>query len=217
MDGPTWQAFERQVTELREADGGFAEQQALFYRTVQSTGIGNIYFRHYRTRDGFVSVGCLTPGLNARLRKATGLEDPRRRPGFDPGSPEGFDALQALVREAEDLFRTRTTDAWIEMLRRAGVPCGPFRFPTEVFGDEQVRANEYLAELEHPALGRYETFAPPIRLSGSPARAVRSAPLLDGHTDEVLSELGYAPDEIAALRESGAVGSGPRRQLPTDA
>lgn len=206
LDAPVWQAFADELARLREDGAGFGAQQALFYRTVQATGIGNIYFRHYRTRDGFVSVGALSPGLYERFRRATGLEDPRRRKGFEAATPEGYDALTAMVRSAEDLFRTRDSADWIRHLRAAGVPCGPFHFPTQVFDDEQVRANEYLVELEHPSLGRYETFAPPIRLSESPARAERPSPPLDAHTDEVLAELGLSEERIAKLRAAGAVG-----------
>ena len=203
--------FESELARLREEDASFADQQRLFYDKLQADGIGNIYFRHYRTADGFLSVGCLSPGLNARLREVTGLADPRREPGFEARSPEGFDALQAFVRRAEDLFRTRTTKEWLERLREGGVPCGPFHFPNEVFEDEQVRANEYLVELEHPRLGRYETFAPPVRIdSGSDSAdppPPETSPGLGEHTDEVLRESGLDAEQVAELRSAGVVGA----------
>ena len=112
-----------------------------------------------------------------------------------------------MVQGAERLFATRTTRDWIDHLRRAGVPCGPFNFLPEVFEDPQVRANDYLARLEHPELGTYETFAPPIRMAGSPVEPRGPSPALDAHTDAVLGEAGFAPDEIAQLRARGIVGA----------
>jgi crotonobetainyl-CoA:carnitine CoA-transferase CaiB-like acyl-CoA transferase len=203
--------FEAALSQLRETGEGFADQQALYFRMLHGAGHGNVYFRHYRTRDGFLSVGCLSPGLNARFLRATGLEDPRARDDFDPSSEKGWDELTGFVRESEDLFRTRSTEAWMVHLRAHGVPCGPFNFPTQIFDDEQIRANRYLVELEHHELGRYRTFAPPIRLEESPARVEGSAPPLGAHTDALLAELGFSAREIAALRDAGAVGRARRR------
>jgi crotonobetainyl-CoA:carnitine CoA-transferase CaiB-like acyl-CoA transferase len=206
LDSEMWERLTGGLAELREGGADFAEQQAHYYRTAAVDTQGNIYFRHYRTRDGFLSVGCLSPALNERFRKATGLEDPRRRSDFDSGSPEGQGEVRLMVQEAEALFRSRSTDEWVALMRAAGVPCGPFHFPPDVFDDPQVRANEYLVALEHDALGRYETFAPPIRMEASPVRPRGPSPALDRDTDAVLSELGFEGDAIEALRAVGAVG-----------
>jgi formyl-CoA transferase len=42
-------------------------------------------------------------------------------------------------------------------------------------------------------------------MSGTPGSVRRHPPLLGEHTDEVMRELGYAPDEIARLRADGAI------------
>jgi formyl-CoA transferase len=49
------------------------------------------------------------------------------------------------------------------------------------------------------------TVAPPLRLDGTPAGVERAAPALGQHSDEVLGEAGYAPDDVRALREAGVV------------
>ena len=169
-------------------------------------GYANIYFRHYRVSDGFISVGCLSPTLNARFRKATGVEDPRRDPDFDIGTPAAYDVLTRLVREVEDLFATKTRTEWIALLRAGGVPCGPLNFPPDVFHDEQLLANEYIIEIDHPVLGPYKTFGPPIRMDATPTRVQSPPPLLDEHTDSVLAELGFEAGEREGLRSSGVTG-----------
>jgi crotonobetainyl-CoA:carnitine CoA-transferase CaiB-like acyl-CoA transferase len=54
---------------------------------------------------------------------------------------------------------------------------------------EQNRSRQWLQEIEHPVIGRY--FAPgfPMRLSRTPMRVGRPAPLLDQHRREILEEL----------------------------
>jgi formyl-CoA transferase len=58
--------------------------------------------------------------------------------------------------------------------------------------------------VDHPVRGKYLTVGNPIKLSDSPTDVVRS-PLLGEHTDEVMAELGYTPDQVATLRSLGAI------------
>jgi crotonobetainyl-CoA:carnitine CoA-transferase CaiB-like acyl-CoA transferase len=208
-DPPVWEKFETELAEMRARGAGFDEQKDLWSMSVNTGSFGNIYFRHYRTNDGFVSVGCLSPALHARFRAVTGVDDPRLRGSLELGTPEAHDAIEAMVREAEDLFRSRTTAEWVATLRAGGVPCGPYNFPTEVFHDPQVLANEFIVEIDHPAVGPYKTFAPPIRMDRTPTRIQGPSPLLDADTDDVLREMGIDDAESARLRAAGIVGRVP--------
>jgi crotonobetainyl-CoA:carnitine CoA-transferase CaiB-like acyl-CoA transferase len=208
-DPPIDESFGAALAEARERGAEFAEQRSLWEKHYMRGGFANIYFRHYRTLDGFVSVGCLSPQLNARFRELTGLRDPRTEPGFDMGTAEGHDQLATLVRAAEDLFRTRRTDDWIARLRAGGVPCGPLNFPPEAMRHPQLTENGFVVELEHPLFGPYRTFGPALKMDATPTRIRSSAPLLDEHTDEVLTEVGCTPAEIDALRAAGVAGASP--------
>lgn len=207
-DAQKEEPYRDEMAQAREREAGFEEQRAIWERHYVRGGYANIYFRNYRTRDSFVSVGCLSPQLNARFRAVTGVHDPRTEPGFDLGSAGAYDRLTRLVREVEDLFAGRTTTEWIEALRAGGVPCGPLNFPPDVFHDPQLVDNGYVVDIEHPLLGPYKTFGPPLRMDATPTRIRSSAPQLDEHTDEVLAELGFAASEREELRVRGVVGSG---------
>jgi crotonobetainyl-CoA:carnitine CoA-transferase CaiB-like acyl-CoA transferase len=207
-DPPLWERFADELSAARDEGADYERQRGIYERTLLAGAYGNIYFRHYRTKDGFISVGCLSPALNARFRKVTGLDDPREQPGFDRDAPGARDSLSALIQGAEDLFRTRTTTEWIAALKAGGVPCGPFNFPPEVFSDPQVLANDFVVEIDHPTLGPYKTFASPIRMDRTPVRPQGSSPILDADTDCVLGALGLDPVELADLRALGVIGSG---------
>lgn len=212
-DAETWDGFDERLAGLQEAGTDFRTQQDAYYDHFNVDPPGNVYFRHYRTRDGFLSVGCLSPQLNARFRAATGLEDPRRdaSAGFAAGSPDEASALLAFRDDAEALFLTRSTDDWLAHLAEHGVPCGRFNFPTEVFDHPQVTANGYDAELEHPTVGRYRTFTPPIRMSQTPVATRSSSPSLGADTASVLTAAGFSTSEVTALTERGTVGRREKR------
>ncbi len=205
-DPPVEEAFQAEIAVARSADADFEEQRAIWEKHYMRGGYGNIYFRHYRTKDGFVSVGCLSPGLNARFRAVTGLVDPRTEPGFELGTTEAYDRLSILLQEAEGLFRSKSTAEWVAALRAGGVPCGPLNFPPDVFHDPQIAANGYLAEIEHPLFGAFKTYAPPIRMDLTPTRIRSGPPLLGEHTEGVLLELGFTAQEVQGLVSSRVAG-----------
>lgn len=207
VDPEPWQAFDEHVREARAAGAGFGEQQQLYRQTVLAGGYANIYFRHYRTKDGLLSVGSLSPGLNEKFRRVTGLSDPRTEPGFEVGTPEAFDKLTTLIHQAEELFATRTTNEWLDAFGPAGIPCSAFHFPTEAFREPQILENGYLIELDHELLGAYRTFAPPFRMDATPVAPRRASPPLGVHTDEALEAAGLPPAEIKRLRDAGAIGA----------
>ena len=206
LDGEHMDAFSDVLRELRAEGAGFSEQQAAYRDHFGGWPVGNIYFRHYRTLDGFLSVGCLSPRLNERFRDATGLVDPRGMAGFSERSGEGRAALELLNTEAETLFATKTTETWLALLREHGVPSARLNFPHEIFDDPQAKANGYIATMDHPVHGELSLVTSPLKMTKTPVAPRGSSPELGAHTDEVLLELGVDEESVAKWRESGLVG-----------
>ncbi len=75
----------------------------------------------------------------------------------------------------------------------------------EVLNSRQYAARSYFVEVEHPQVGRLRHAGWPYKMSGSPPRIRRPAPLLGEHNHEALREVGYSESELAALIQSGVV------------
>ena len=166
---------------------------------------GNIYYRTYQTADGVIGVGCLSDPLRRRLLDTLGLQDLRFEPDYDPSSDAAAAFGGELTRQAEAVFLQRSAAEWLALLEERGIPAGPVRFVEELFDDAQVQANGLVAELEHRDAGKVRMVGPLANFSETPLEA-SAPPALGEHTDEILRELGYAPEEITGYRNGGALG-----------
>jgi crotonobetainyl-CoA:carnitine CoA-transferase CaiB-like acyl-CoA transferase len=112
--------------------------------------------------------------------------------------------LAALVELMNHKLKTRTVREWLRALEAEGVPCGPINSIADMAADPQAAAREMVVELDHPRAGATRALGLPIKLSATPGKVARAAPLLGEHTREVLAEYGFSPAEIEALVRAGA-------------
>jgi len=112
--------------------------------------------------------------------------------------------LMAIFAAVEEWSTTLTKFEAMDILNKYDIPCGPILSMKEIAEDPSLRATGTIVEVDHPERGSYLTVGNPIKLSDSPTE-VRRSPLLGEHTDELLSELGYSPEQIAMLREERVI------------
>src|SRR5262249_9159602 len=100
----------------------------------------------------------------------------------------------ALFPLIDEVFATRPTAEWCELLDANGIRCAPVRDHSAVVEDPNVWANGYLTTVDGTTI-----VAPPVRFSETPADPARGALELGQHIEEILLELGFSWDDIAAL------------------
>jgi formyl-CoA transferase/CoA:oxalate CoA-transferase len=110
-----------------------------------------------------------------------------------------------LTQILENVFVTKTSREWVELIEAAGVPCGPVLSLSEVFENPQILHRRMVEEIQHPKAGKIKVLGVPIKMSDTPASIRSPPPTLGEHSKEVLRSLGYGEEEVDELRKLGVI------------
>ncbi len=158
----------------------------------------------FRTADGEIAIAPAGEAMYRRLLKALDAEALLDRAEFATNA-DRFAHRPAINAEIELRTTRHSTAHWIAVLNAAGVPCGPVLNLHEVFADPQNIDQQVSAKIHHPGHGAVEMLTTPLRINGAIPPLRMPAPALGEHTEEVLRDLGLTPEQIAALRQAGAI------------
>ncbi len=114
---------------------------------------------------------------------------------------------QDLIHDAIAGFcRRHTKEELYEEGQRRRISVTPIFTPREFMESAHTKAREIFIEMEHPAVGPYLHFGPVPKMSATPGRVTRTAPLVGQHNDEVYcDELGFSRRELTALAAAGVI------------
>lgn len=128
------------------------------------------------------------------------MNDPRfaTNPARSSNRAELIPLLEEVIARKEAAF-------WLERFLGEGIPCGPINYVDEVLAEPQVTSRGVIVQLEHPLIDTVQSIGNPIRLSETPVSYRLPPPLLGQHNEEVLSGLGYGPQERAGFKDRGVI------------
>ena len=178
--------------------GEVAGQAGNFHPTSPGTGM-------FQTADGHINIAASGDNLWRRFCEAAGAKDLLDNPDFATVVSRGRNR-DALIAHLNEIIRRYPNAYWVELLNKAGVPCGPINTIDQTFADPQVRHLGIARPIDHPKLGPQKVVGQPIHMSRYPQPdKLGPTPEQGEHTDTVLRELGYDTAAIAAFRQHGVV------------
>jgi crotonobetainyl-CoA:carnitine CoA-transferase CaiB-like acyl-CoA transferase len=159
----------------------------------------------YRTADGrYLTLVMLQPSRYwADFCEHIGRPDLITDPRFDSAEAITEHSAEAS-RLISETFATRTLAEWTERFATLDGAWAPVQDTLEASQDEQVRANGYIVEVAPDGEDAYDLVASPVQFDEQ-ALELGPTPEFAQHTEEVLLELGFDWERIAAVKEAGAV------------
>ena len=158
----------------------------------------------FEAADGQVAIAPSNDAFYFKLLNALDLNHLRDHPDFATNDTR-YQHRAAINGEINARTRGQPVAHWIEVLNRAGVPCGRVLDMQQVFDDPQTRHQQMRVTIDHPRHGALDVLGFPIKFSDDPCRVHRPPPVLGADADAILAELGLSGERIAALRARNVV------------
>jgi crotonobetainyl-CoA:carnitine CoA-transferase CaiB-like acyl-CoA transferase len=166
-------------------------------------GIGGAWlsapFGIYRTADRPLAIAMASLAVVGELVGAPELA------AYDEGN-RAYDDRDDAYRIVQDRLLERPASEWLEVFATRDVWAAPVQTFEDLVQDPQVRHNGLLRTVPHPAGGEIQVVGIPMQLSETPGDIRSGPPGVGQHTDEVLAEAGFSPEEIGSLRTDGVFG-----------
>lgn len=164
-------------------------------RGVNVLDTGAHFYEVYETQDGkYLSVGPIEPQFYQLFKDKVGLDEETFGNQFDVARwPELKDKLA-------EIFKTRSRDAWCELLEGSDACVAPVLSMREAPLHPHNRARGSFVEV-----GGHVQPGPAPKFSRSKPEVPQPAPRQGEHTEAVLSDLGFAEQELRDLREAGVL------------
>jgi len=156
------------------------------------------------TKDGHVNIAANKQEQWEAVTEVLGVPELKTDPRFQERD-ERKKNRKALTPLLEEKLKERPTAEWVEALNQRGVPSGAILGLEGALLQEQVVHRGTLATVPCAGIGDLKLFSLSAQLEKTPGAVESAPPRLSAHTEEILREVGYTPEELEELKAGGVV------------
>ena len=159
----------------------------------------------FKTTDGHINIATTGGAIWERFCKALGADAHAEECRTTRTPSRARRTARRSTRRSAPIRSTRRSAEWIDIMNKAGVPCGPIYSIDQVFADPQVKHLGIAQSVKKKDKSTSKWSASRSCMSRTKSRIAAPPPELGQHTNEVLKEFGFSAKEIAALRKAKAI------------
>jgi len=179
------------------------ESTGYFYNEEIAEPLGSAHrvsapYQAIRTKDGYLNIAAPNQSNWERLCDAIDRKDLLDNMNFTDNTSR-MKNIKNLEAELEVTFMKKNRTQWIQILDKAGVPCGPINNIKEVWEDPQIKFRNMKVKTVHPKTGEVENIGFVAKFLENPSSIRTPSPLLGEHTEKVLSDFGFSKEDIKKL------------------
>ena len=158
----------------------------------------------FKTSDGSINLAVAGETIWKRFVEAIDKKEWLQMEEFQDAKNrlKNRDYLNKLI---EEVTVSKTSNEWVEMLEKVGVPCGPINSIDKVFDDPQVKHLGIAQPIETIPFGDTELVGQPFNLSRSPSSMKQRPPEKGEHNEDVLLDLGFSINELNDLKAKSII------------
>jgi len=157
------------------------------------------HYNRYFTKDGkIITIASMEPWFYANLCHALNCDEYLA----DQNNKEKWPAIHARFTQ---LFTTRTRDEWFDYLSKSDICVGKMLTLDELEHDPQIKARNMIVEVETPTGEKVKQVGIAMKFSETPGSIRSVAPTTGQHTEAILADLGYTPEDVIRWRADGAI------------
>lgn len=185
--------------------GAFTYEGIPYKRKKDESPSGRTGFGVQPSKDGHLVMSISNDNAWAGLVEMIGNPDWAKSEQYkDPASRRN--KMNEIAPKVTEWLKDRTTKELIEAVQGKRIPFAPLNTVKEAINSEQLAVRDFFVDVDHREAGKFKYPGAPYKLSGTPWRVKRPAPLLGEHNEEVYCQmLGYSRQDLVKMRQAGVI------------